>query len=205
MSRFQPVSLAALGAGLILAGLTSAAAEPQTGAQTAVGSAQAPADSSADSSAPTPAELARSAQGLRDTLRDEIHPDEQPLYLRGLELDGNDLRSRTPALAKNDARATFVDEEELYLRALEIHGEGVRFDSAPPVRGRSERSAAAVAPEPARPALIQPPAAPIQRSDSWLPLGALVGLLIGLGALLMAWPRLSGRMYRWVEESNRRV
>lgn len=178
-----------------------------------LGAAVAPAPQEAAAPAPrseepTAAELARFEQGLRDTLRDEIHPDEQPLYLRGLELEGNDLRARTPALAKHDGHVTFVDEDELYLRALEIHGEGARFDMPLPVRGRSERSPAAVAPE--APSAIPAPAAqpaprPARHSDSWLPLAGLVGLLIGLGALLMAWPRLSGRMYRWLEASNRRA
>ena len=205
MSRFQPVSLAALGAGLILAGFVPASAQPQTRSQAAEGTVQAPVDTTADSSAAAPAQSFPSTQGLRENLRDEIHPDAQPLYLRGLELDGNDLRSRTPALAKHDGHATFVDEEELYLRALEIYGGGARFDSALPVRGRGERSAAAVAPEPARPAPIQTPTLPVQPSESWMPLGALVGLLIGLGALLVAWPQLSRRVYRWIDESNQRV
>jgi hypothetical protein len=59
----------------------------------------------------------------------------------GREQGDNDLRSRTPALARSDHLAAMVDPEEAHARALALYEEGAGFHSAPRAASRAlERS-----------------------------------------------------------------
>lgn len=142
----------------------------------------------------------QAAQANRDMLeersRNNLHPD-QPLRLRGIELDGNDLRMGTPALAKSDQQVTFVDQDELYARTLALHAEGAHFDAPPRAVSRSPRIEALPEPRPVGGRPVRRATAPA--SDSWKPLALWSGLLLALVALLMGWPRLWARLGRWVE------
>jgi len=79
---------------------------------------------------PSPAEVQESLRALEDHDRGELHPAEDPLLVVGREQGDNDLRSRTPGLARGVQVAAQVDPEELYARALALH-EGRVFHSAP--------------------------------------------------------------------------
>jgi hypothetical protein len=127
--------------------------------------------------------------------RTYLHPD-QPLRLRGLEIDGNDLRSRTPALTKSDKQVTLVDQDELYARTLAMYAGGGGFDTPPSTVGRRPRTEAAEEVE-AVPALT--PRKVASDSASWVPLAVWAGLLLALGLLLIAWPRIWARLGRWAD------
>jgi len=83
---------------------------------------------------------------LRENDRSMLHPGD-PLFLVGLEQGDNDLRSRTPALAKSNRAPRQVDPDDAYRRALAMYEDGARFHEAPlsapaPPRGRAARRAA---------------------------------------------------------------
>lgn len=105
------------------------------------------------SAAQAPAAGAKELQGNQELLRARnrvtMNPAEDPLVVVGLEQGGNDLRSRTPALARTDGTATLVDTEAAYKRALALYEERAIFDrplalAAPARPARPARSAAKV-------------------------------------------------------------
>lgn len=116
-----------------------------------------------EASAPPPAHHARahpradaepSAQEsdliLTQRVRSAIHPGD-PLHVVGNEQEGNDLRSRTPALGRTDHRAREVDEAELYRRTLAAYEDGAQFATPPctsaPSLSVAARRAQGAAPE----------------------------------------------------------
>jgi hypothetical protein len=76
---------------------------------------------------------------LDDRNRSAAHPG-SPLVISGNEQDGNDLRSRTPALANVARRAGEVDANALYERTLAAYEDRALFQ-APPVASVDENLA----------------------------------------------------------------
>ncbi len=75
---------------------------------------------------PSPA----SQQGvLKERDRGLMHPGD-PLKLIGIEQQGNDIRSRTPALARSDRFNASVDADENYRRTLAMYESGASFQTA---------------------------------------------------------------------------
>jgi hypothetical protein len=68
---------------------------------------------------------------LRDRNRDTMHSG-LPLVVVGREQGGNDLRSRTPALAQADHQAAIVNPDDIYRRTLAMYEDGAAFH-VPPV------------------------------------------------------------------------
>ncbi len=110
---------------------------------------------------------------LTQRVRSAIHPGD-PLHVVGNEQEGNDLRSRTPALERTDHRAREVDEAELPARTRAAYADRALF-SAPPCASAPSVSVAA------------------RRAKGPAPEGALGGsrwptvLGLGAGALGLLW------------------
>lgn len=68
---------------------------------------------------------------LRERNRSELNPFE-PMAISGLEQNGNDLRSRTPALLKSDRNSAQVDQAENYGRMIEMYEMASVFHSPLP-------------------------------------------------------------------------
>lgn len=85
--------------------------------------------------------LARSQAVLKDRDREMMHPG-NPLTIVGAEQGGNDIRSRTPILARSDRIATLVDPDENYRRTIAMYEEGASFRSAPASAMPAESAAA---------------------------------------------------------------
>lgn len=66
---------------------------------------------------------------LNERNRERMHPGD-PLNLVGVEQQGNDVRSRTPALARSDRVAACVDADENYQRTLAMYETGATFHMA---------------------------------------------------------------------------
>lgn len=64
---------------------------------------------------------------LAERERGAMHPSSEPTRLVGREQDGNDLRSKTPALINSDRLQHAVDPEELRQRTLAMYEEGATF------------------------------------------------------------------------------
>lgn len=113
--------------------------------------------------------------------RATMHPGD-PLRVAGLEADGNDLRSRTPALAKAVRGSTERDPEVARERALAMFALRARFSAAPPARpapdaaGREETGPSAA---PAR-------AKATARDTAW-PTWTWVSALGVVAAVVVAW------------------
>lgn len=84
----------------------------------------------AQETTPTEAEVKEALRALDERWRDELHPSEDPLVVVGREQGDNDLRTRTPALARSDRVAAKVDEEDAYARALALY-EGTALHAPP--------------------------------------------------------------------------
>lgn len=76
-------------------------------------------------------EMNAQKEELRQRNRGTMHPGEA-LTLVGNEQDGNDIRSRTPALAKSDHVATPVNPDANYQRKLSLYADGAQFQTAVP-------------------------------------------------------------------------
>jgi hypothetical protein len=72
---------------------------------------------------------------LRSRNRAGLHPS-NPLKIAGREQDGNDLRSKTPALQRGNTATASVDGDDAYARALAMVEERKSFE-APPVRANA--------------------------------------------------------------------
>ena len=92
--------------------------------------------------APEPKLDSRQAEvQLKGSNREWLHHGD-PLALVGREQEGNDLRSKTPALTHVDGTAAQVDIEELHRRRLAMYDSGAVFhDAAPATRKRVGDSA----------------------------------------------------------------
>lgn len=66
---------------------------------------------------------------LRERDRELMHPGD-PLTVVGVEQQGNDIRTRTPALARSDRYTACVDVDEHYHRTLAMYESGASFQSA---------------------------------------------------------------------------
>ncbi len=65
---------------------------------------------------------------------------ERKNYVVGLEMEGNDFRSRTPALKKCARKAVRVDRNVLYERKMAMYKEGATFeDDLPEAAGTTEK------------------------------------------------------------------
>lgn len=64
---------------------------------------------------------------LAERERGAMHPSSEPTRLVGREQDGNDLRSKTPALINSDRLQHAVDPDELRQRTLAMYEEGASF------------------------------------------------------------------------------
>lgn len=126
---------------------------------------------------PNPDELV-----LDERFRSAAHPG-SPLVISGNEQDGNDLRSRTPALANVALRASAVDGDALRERLLAAYEDRATFDG-PPVASVEARVAEQQKTKPSRSGGSAP-----QASSPW---PAVVGLTIAALALVvfLARPRV---------------
>lgn len=82
------------------------------------------------------AELRKFEEVLRQRNREALNPAPDPLRVIGLEQEGNDLRSRTPALLKGDLSAALLDPDAAYERALALY-EDRTLNGTPPPRAPS--------------------------------------------------------------------
>jgi hypothetical protein len=69
---------------------------------------------------------------LKERDRRRLHPGD-PLAIVGNEQEGNDIRSRTPALARSDRFNACVDADENHRRTLAMYASGESFPTALPV------------------------------------------------------------------------
>ncbi|MCC6405547.1 MAG: hypothetical protein IT453_00175 [Planctomycetes bacterium] len=131
---------------------------------------------------------------LRERNRESLHPGD-PLRIVGREQDSNDLRSRTPALAKTDAAIVYVDQDEAYRRKLAMYADRARFTetlpASPDGAPEGEEGAPAAARTPQRRAA---PAPTLEPTRSWAPLW-LGAAALGLAVLFRVLsPRLAARI-----------
>jgi MYXO-CTERM domain-containing protein len=75
---------------------------------------------------------------LRDSNREQIHPSGEPLKIRGLEQDGNDMRAMTSALSKSDTNVALVDMEEARQRRLALYDQGSKIQTPLSVIGTTQ-------------------------------------------------------------------
>lgn len=80
---------------------------------------------------------------LRSRSRAGMHPS-NPLKISGREQDGNDLRSKTPALERGNTATASVDGDEAYTRAIAMVESRTRFQ-APPARVNATETFASAA------------------------------------------------------------
>jgi hypothetical protein len=150
-----------------------------------------------DALPPTTAEMKPTAADeavLRERNREALHPGD-PLRLSGREENGNDLRSRTPALAHTDREIVYVDEDEAYRRKLAMYEEGARFTVALPRAPDAANARPTDAPTaiPARARRTAAAPAPAPDATLW-------PLWVGMGALALALafralsPRIAARL-----------
>jgi hypothetical protein len=141
---------------------------------------------------PSAGELRESLQALEERGRDELHPAEDPLVIVGREQGDNDLRSRTPALARSDRVAARVDPEEAYARALALYEGGETFHAPPRSVGGEERDASARERAAARRKGAVEASAP-QEEESGGTWGRVGLILAGMVTLLVLYRRFAQR------------
>jgi hypothetical protein len=116
--------------------------------------------------------------------RSSMHPGD-PLSVVGREQSGNEVRSKTPALAKSDRVAALVDTEENYRRTLAMYESHAIFHTPLPIVGRVDASGVESSNPPTR---TTPKPAPVAESGGgggyWIWLS-----LIAVGAVLGVWMR----------------
>lgn len=110
-----------------IAAIVLASSSPALGQQSPMRVREAEAERAA-------ADLKAQKAELNQRNRGVMHPGEA-LTIVGIEEGGNDIRSRTPALANSDRAAAVIDPDESYHRALALYTDGARFQSAPPTVG----------------------------------------------------------------------
>lgn len=121
---------------------------------------------------------------LQERNRSSMHPGD-PLTLVGREQGDNEVRSKTPALAKSDRAAALVDFDENYRRTLAMYESHTMFHAPLPVVGRVDAAGAA---SPEMPTRTTPKPAPAAESAGgggyWIWVS-----LIAIGAVLGVWMR----------------
>jgi hypothetical protein len=115
---------------------------------------------------------------LREHYRPALHPGD-PLRIVGLEQDGNELRARTPVLARGEHEPLQVDGEASYRRALALYGGTLYHVPLAP--------ASAAEPKPAarHPRYVEPEPEPEARGPAATPWSVLAGLSVSV--LLLVW------------------
>ncbi|MBK7642579.1 MAG: hypothetical protein IPJ19_05940 [Planctomycetes bacterium] len=141
---------------------------------------------SALASAQFPGPDSNDTSKLPERTRPAMHPGE-PLTISGLEEKGNELRARTPGLARGEHEPLQVDPDASYRRALAMYGDGAQFHSPLPLPGAQAAPEPVLAPEPAPAPVASEPAQPaVQQPDPdakrW---SVFAGLLVS--ALLIVW------------------
>jgi hypothetical protein len=68
---------------------------------------------------------------LQSRNRDTMHPGD-PLFLIGVDQEGNDMRKSTPILEQSDKKIVMVDQGEAYERALALYSAGATYKSPLP-------------------------------------------------------------------------
>lgn len=121
-------------------------------------------------------------QAVEDHDRAELHPAEDPLVIVGREQGDNDLRARTPMLARGQRVPAQVDPEEAYERALALH-EGTRFRSPPRGVGKSDANETRTPADRKRSPATEAPAEGAGGSARWPWLTAMLAAALGLGFL----------------------
>lgn len=142
----------------------------------------------------SPAVSATEDSVLRSRMRSGLHPD-QPLRLRGREIDGNDMRSITPALRRGDTTTRGVERDDAYARTVAMYDQRARFHGP---AARSAVAAAAVAGDvvaDARAEAAEPvaqPASSAPASSRWSP-GWVLGGIAAAVLALVGWMAVRAR------------
>jgi hypothetical protein len=114
---------------------------------------------------------------LRARDRDAMHPG-QALVIVGREQDGNELRSRTPALAQADRKNANVNTDDVYQRTLAMYEDGTVFHGPPaPVAVSEEAVETETEPQQA-PAVADVALVPIVSRWPWRIAGIIVALAL---------------------------
>jgi len=116
---------------------------------------------------------------LRQRYRPALHPGD-PLRIVGNEQDGNQLRARTPLLARGEHTPLQVDIEASYQRALAMYGDGAVYHTQLPPANKAEP-----VPRALRPRVAAPEPAPRLRGPEATPWSVLAGLFVSV--LLLVW------------------
>jgi len=120
---------------------------------------------------------AEELEPLREHYRPALHPGD-PLRLVGLEQDGNELRAKTPLLARGELEPLQVDIEASYQRALGLYG-GTLYHVPLPAASGGPKPAAR------RPRYFEPEPEPEARGPAATPWSVLAGLSVSV--LLLVW------------------
>jgi hypothetical protein len=115
---------------------------------------------------------------LREHYRPTLHPGD-PLRIVGLEQDGNDLRAKTPVLARGEHEPRQVDGEASYRRALALYGGTFYHVPLAPASAAGPKSAAR------HPLYVEPEPEPVARGPAATPWSVLAGLSVSV--LLLVW------------------
>lgn len=136
-------------------------------------------------------------RALEERARDELHPSEDPLVVVGREQAGNDLRARTPALARGKLVAAAIDPVAAYERALALYAEGATFHAPPATldqpAGKPEKRRSRGTPQSAASQSVTAPST-ADPSPWWR--SSLPAFLTGVLVLLFFYRR-HGRALRW--------
>ena len=125
---------------------------------------------------PLPEDLAP----LREHYRPSLHPGD-PLHIVGLEQDGNELRAKTPVLARGEHDPLQVDIDASYRRALALYG-GKLYHVPLAAAAASEPKPSAKHPRYVEP---EPEPEPEARGPAATPWSVLAGLSVSV--LLLVW------------------
>lgn len=149
----------------------------------------------AQEQAPVGHALSEARRELSERTRDELHPSDDPMVVVGHEQGDNDLRKRTPALARSDRVAATIDPEAAHERALALYSEGAKFHAAP-----ISRQSRPVEPEPRQAVRTQASALAREELAPWWHSALPVFLVASL--VLMFFYRRHGRTLRWRDAAS---
>lgn len=125
---------------------------------------------------------------LRARDRDAMHPG-QALVIIGREQDGNDLRSRTPALAQADHKNAIVNVDDVYQRTLAMYEDGTVFHGPPAPVAVAEEAIESTPTEPARASAV-PDVALVPTASRWP--WRIAGIIVAIA--LMGWLKRAGAL-----------